>query len=78
MCEVANAVVQPRAVMIHFQNAAIAHAAMVSAGRLGCYALLAYRDHLWHQGRLWGFARVSRESHPIMKDYVDEEPMSND
>lgn len=54
----ANAVVEPGTVVVHLEDTALADAAVVGAGGLGCYALLANCYHVLEFGN-WYSAWIS-------------------
>lgn len=64
-----------RTMMIHFENALIANAAMMSAWRLGCHTSLAHGDHIF-TALLGRTTRIGYDTHHVMKHGVHSDPMA--
>ena len=80
MVLVPDAVVQPRAVVVHLEDASVAHGAMVRPRGLRGDALLADGDDLREPGRVRGRRRPRAEGDglPVVEDDVDEEELAGD
>ena len=73
----ADAVVEPRTVMVHLEHTPIANAAMVGARRLGRHALATHGHDVVDVGG-GRIARIGDKSHCVVKERVKGEPVADE
>lgn len=70
-------VVEPRAVMVHLEDAGVANTAVVGTDGLGGDALLADAGHLLQDGVSGGLTRRCGQSHEEVEHNVCQEPVTH-
>ena len=63
-----------RTMMVHFENALVANAAMMGARRLGCHTALAHSDHVF-TALLGRTTWIGYDAHHVMEHGVHGDPM---